>query len=301
MRISVIIAAHNAAGTLGLAVASSAWQTLPPHEIIVVDDGSVDGTAAVARAAGAICLSQPRRGVAAARNAAVRHASGDWVAVLDADDVWLPQRLERSAAVLGARRQPCVLGPDAWVWREPEDLRTALARRESVFHDLCRLDLGLPPAQAVYRNAPIMHPLFPRAALLAEPYDEDLRVYEDTELVWRLVACGLEMVFLNEPLGFYRVGCASLTRVQTPQEVCARRLLMLERALLRCGHNDQAAGAIRRDIAACRRWQALMAFMDDVRAHRLGPGLRGFTPWMAWWAARHALERSMHTGHHSAI
>ncbi len=94
-RFSVIIAVYNGAATLARAIDSVLNQTYPPHELIVVDDGSSDGTAQVVRAYGAPVryIHQANAGVAAARNAGAQAASGDWLAFLDADDWYYPERL----------------------------------------------------------------------------------------------------------------------------------------------------------------------------------------------------------------
>jgi glycosyltransferase involved in cell wall biosynthesis len=94
-RFSVIIPAYNGAATLARAIASVRTQTLPPHEIIVVDDGSTDATSDVARSFGAVVrlIAQANRGVAAARNTGASAATGDWLAFLDADDWYAPDRL----------------------------------------------------------------------------------------------------------------------------------------------------------------------------------------------------------------
>jgi glycosyltransferase involved in cell wall biosynthesis len=91
--ISVVIPAYNASAYLAEALESVRQQTAPPIEIIVVDDGSTDATAAIARAAGAIVLSQANMGISAARNAGIRAATQPWVALLDADDLWEPDKL----------------------------------------------------------------------------------------------------------------------------------------------------------------------------------------------------------------
>lgn len=107
--VSVVIPAYRATGTIGRALASVAAQTVRPCEAIVVDDGSDDDTAVVAesfkgRMAGIdlIVLRQDRRGAGAARNRALREAKGSVVAFLDADDEWLPAKLERSLAELNS-------------------------------------------------------------------------------------------------------------------------------------------------------------------------------------------------------
>jgi len=100
--VSVIIPTYNHAVFLSEALESVFAQTCSPLEVIVVDDGSTDGTADV------LCgyerrirvLRQANRGVAAARNAGASVASGELLALLDADDMWLPAKLERQIARL---------------------------------------------------------------------------------------------------------------------------------------------------------------------------------------------------------
>lgn len=98
--VSVIVPAWNARSTLHETLASAAAQTHGNLEILIVDDGSADATADIAAA---FCASEPRArlirqqnlGVAAARNRAIDQASGDFIAPLDADDVWHPEKIER--------------------------------------------------------------------------------------------------------------------------------------------------------------------------------------------------------------
>ncbi|MBP1464212.1 glycosyltransferase family 2 protein [Candidatus Chloroploca sp. M-50] len=103
-RLSVIIPVYNGERFLAEAIQSVLDQTLPPDEIIVVDDGSTDGSAALvaARFAEVRLLRQTNRGVGAALNLGLSHAHGDLFAFLDADDRWLPDKLERQVAALSA-------------------------------------------------------------------------------------------------------------------------------------------------------------------------------------------------------
>ena len=95
MRISVVIPAYNAAGFITETIVSAHAQTYSPLEVIVVDDGSADGTAQVATSLGCRVIRQPNGGVCAARNAGILAANGNWIALLDHDDIWLPTKLER--------------------------------------------------------------------------------------------------------------------------------------------------------------------------------------------------------------
>lgn len=95
--LSVIIPAYNSAGFIGRAIESVFAQTVPVHELIVVDDGSSDDTSATAAAFGprVKVLRQPNGGPGAARNHGVRESRGEWLAFLDADDAWVPSKIER--------------------------------------------------------------------------------------------------------------------------------------------------------------------------------------------------------------
>ncbi|HEX4507145.1 MAG TPA: glycosyltransferase family A protein [Alphaproteobacteria bacterium] len=104
MKISVLIACYNAEAYVAEAIRSVLNQTAPAHEVIVIDDGSTDGTADVlADFAGRIrVLSQSNHGVAAALNAGLANATGEAIAFLDADDMWTHGKLALQQARLSA-------------------------------------------------------------------------------------------------------------------------------------------------------------------------------------------------------
>jgi len=100
--VSVVIPARNAARTLAETLRSVLGQSLPPLEVIVADDGSEDATAACAAAAGVQVLSLPRGGASRATNRGVAAARGRLLAFCDADDLWLPRKLESQVPLLAA-------------------------------------------------------------------------------------------------------------------------------------------------------------------------------------------------------
>lgn len=109
--ISVIIPAFNAADFLPEAIGSVLSQTHPPSEIIVVDDGSTDGSASVAaRYEQVQVFSQSNGGPAAARNHGIRRATGSHLAFLDADDVWTPDKLQRQMSALESGDADMIFG-----------------------------------------------------------------------------------------------------------------------------------------------------------------------------------------------
>jgi glycosyltransferase involved in cell wall biosynthesis len=98
--VSVVMPAWNAERFIGEAVASALAQSRPVLEVVVADDGSTDDTASIAEALGATVLRRSHEGLGATRNAAIAASRGELVAFLDADDVWLPEKLERQVAAL---------------------------------------------------------------------------------------------------------------------------------------------------------------------------------------------------------
>ncbi len=91
--VSVVIPVYNGAAFLAAALESVRAQTRPPAEVIVVDDGSTDASAEIAIASGAHVLRHPHQGPSPTRNAGILTASQPWVAFLDADDLWEPEKL----------------------------------------------------------------------------------------------------------------------------------------------------------------------------------------------------------------
>lgn len=105
MAVSVVIPAFNAEPYLGEAIDSVLAQTAPPTEVLVIDDDSTDCSGEVARSFGdpVKCVHQPRAGAGAARNRGIELARGQQLAFLDADDVWLPDKLALQLRALDER------------------------------------------------------------------------------------------------------------------------------------------------------------------------------------------------------
>jgi glycosyltransferase involved in cell wall biosynthesis len=219
---SVVIPAHDAAQHLAQTLAAVRAQTHPPREIVVVDDGSRDGTAALARSLGARVYEQTNAGPSAARNAGVGRASAEWIAFLDADDRWSPRYLEtvtRAAALCPDVRVVFTNYAIAGEGDDCSDSHTAdrhfrsLVKREVApgiarcdRQSLLRAYLGSrkfiqTSALAVRRDA----------FLACGGYDESLRIAEDFELLLRLFAHSTAVV-VEEPLVTYRRHPANATR-----------------------------------------------------------------------------------------
>lgn len=185
--VSILIPCYNAQAWLDAALASAAGQTWPRCEIIVVDDGSTDGSLALARqweARGPIrVLAQPNRGAAAARNAALRASRGEWIQYLDADDVLAPDKIARQLEA----------GPDPALAHGARWGRFTAAAAQAAFAPeiLCRDADPVSWVVDKFEHNAMMHPaawLISRTlADQAGPWDEALTLDDDGEYFARVV------------------------------------------------------------------------------------------------------------------
>jgi glycosyltransferase involved in cell wall biosynthesis len=224
-RFSVIIPAYNSAATLARAIESVRAQTWPAHEIIVVDDGSSDDTASVAESFGdAIRLiRQPNSGVAAARNAGARLATGDWLAFLDADDWYAPDRIRLHAEWIAEDNTLDFLTGD-YEYRDDAGnlLGTSMAQHEAGRIMLTKAQGS--PRVVMDRPAEIeafvadhfgdTHTLsVPRQTFLElGGYPPGFKVCEDVHFLTRLVAKSRRIAVICQSLGVYVIHGASATR-----------------------------------------------------------------------------------------
>ena len=189
--VSVVIPAYNAAQYLAEAVDSALAQTHQPVEVVVVDDGSQDGTPEVMASYGdrVVSVRKPNGGTASARNAGVRHASGEWVVFLDADDRLRPQYVERCLQHLAEH-------PEAsYVYTQEEFFGDLQYVSEYPEFDAKRL---------AYENFVNPSALLPRELVLANPFTERQRTHEDWDFYLGLLRQGACGVLLDEPLKEYR-------------------------------------------------------------------------------------------------
>lgn len=178
---------------------------MPADEIIVVDDGSTDGSAGAVEArygSRVQVVTQRNSGVAAARNLGIRQAQGEWIAFLDSDDVWLPEKLERQCEAIST----CGVGSalcftDNLYSGNPDMLFSRFV--ETSFGDASRIGLLSQPVDCILsgREPFFTSSLMIRRALLLEcgGFDEQLVIREDTDLVFRL-AYKTAFSFVGVPL-----------------------------------------------------------------------------------------------------
>ena len=192
--VTVVIPTYNRKGLLPRALTSVARQTRPPDEVIVVDDGSTDDTEGLVRREfpDVRYLQQENRGVAAARNRGIREAKGEWLAFLDSDDEWLPQKLTRQLDEL--REQPEFLlchTNEIWIrrGRRVNPMKKHAKSGGYIFDKCLPLCVISPSSVLIHRS------LFERVG----PFDESLPACEDYDL-WLRITSILPVLYLEEPL-----------------------------------------------------------------------------------------------------
>lgn len=250
--VSVIIPAYNVAPFLATAIASIHRQEYAPLEIILVDDGSTDETAAIAaQHQELIVLRQENRGPASARNRGLSAAKGELITFLDADDFWAPAMLPRLVAHLQLRPEvEIVQGLIQRVWATLTDDGSGYSqiKFEPQFEPYVFINLG----SAIYRWQ-----VFEKVGL----FDESLAGAEDTDWMIRAWEMQVDKLVIPEIFLHYWVRTDSLTVGGSRNKVTLMYLLKRHRDRVRSG---RVAPAGRGDRA-----QRLHEFLGTAPPHGL--------------------------------
>lgn len=264
---SVVIPAYQASAFVGDAVESALIQTFPPREVIVSDDGSTDDlTGALAPyASRIILLRKGHGGLASARNAGVRIASGDFIAFLDADNVYLPDFLEAVSELATVRPDLDIVTSDAYLELDGRVYgRYYRGKARFVERDQRR---GIIHQHFVFGNCAIR-----REALIAVGgYDETV-VAEDTDLFVRMILGGSRVGLVDEPLCTYRIRAGSLSSSRTRSLRAA--VEVTERARTHPSLTPDELRYLNRELAAKRREAALAAAEEALRGYAGQPRRR---------------------------
>ena len=194
MKISVIIPTFNRLDLLKRAIDSVLNQSIKPYDIIVVDDGSTDGTSEMIqhKYKSINLIQQKNSGVSAARNSGIKNAQGDWIALLDSDDEWKKNKLEEQVNKLtkNPKYDFCHTN-EIWI---RNGIRINQKKRHKKYGgfifdkclDICRIS----PSSSLLHNS-----------ILDEVgmFDDDLKVCEDYDL-WLRITAKYNVLFLDEAL-----------------------------------------------------------------------------------------------------
>ncbi len=281
-KVSIITPTYNCATFLPEAIDSVIAQTYQDYELLLIDDGSKDHTAKLAtdyqrRFPTKIrYIYQDNQGLANARNTAIRAATGEFFALLDADDVWLPKRLEEEVRVMESDPQIGLVHANI-NWIAEDGTLIGIAERDQRY-------LSGPMFENIFlRRADIACPtvLFRKAACdrvgLFDPNLARLGC-EDREL-WLRIAQEFKVVYLNQVLANYRQRMTSMSRNR--EKMLAARRYVVNKMCVPGGPyanlKGQALGKIHRDLGdesllAGHYSQARREYLESIR-------FNCFTPW----------------------
>ncbi|MEN8127780.1 MAG: glycosyltransferase family A protein [Planctomycetota bacterium] len=269
--ISAVIPAYNAEKYIARAIDSVLAQTCPVNEIIVVDDGSTDNTAAIIKGYGdkVRYIYQPNAGVSAARNAGIEAATGNWIAFLDADDEWLPKKIELQVESL----KKC---PDL-VWAtgnyftcscseqrraprvEPTAVETLLKRTGMIG------DFFIGSKQGMAEHTDTM--LIRKDAILAAGlFDTTFSKAEDLDLWWKIAHQNPAIGYISQPIAIHHFGNeTSLNKVPMKGPMITM-LIGRHQVLARGTATEQSFNAM--TVNRLRSWMRGMLFgaqIEDIR------------------------------------
>tara|TARA_B100000427_G_scaffold100273_1_gene82600 strand:- start:745 stop:1581 length:837 start_codon:yes stop_codon:yes gene_type:complete len=224
LKISVIIPTYNRKHTLQRAIDSVLAQTFKPYEIIIVDDGSKDGTKEwlLQNYPSVQYIHQPNNGVSSARNKGIQISQGSWIALLDSDDEWMPEKLEYQSRFIEVNRNSSFCHTnEIWIRNgvRVNQMKKHKKYGGDIFKhclDICRIS----PSSSIIKKD-----VFEEVGA----FDESLTVCEDYDL-WLRVTAKFNILFLDEPLiKKYGGHLDQLSRV--PEGIEQYRIRSLEKIL----------------------------------------------------------------------
>ncbi|MFC1510445.1 glycosyltransferase family 2 protein [Candidatus Omnitrophota bacterium] len=248
IKVSILVPSYNGAKYLPDALNSALKQTYQDFEILIMDDGSTDNTKEVlapfleAHSDKIRYFYQENQGLACARNAAISHAQGEYLALLDADDIWLPQRLEKTVAVIEA------------------DPQVGLVHANITRISLEGKELDTPKRDVSVLSGSIFEHIFLRKAHVSCPtvlfrkkcyddcggFDPALARLgcEDRELWLRFVK-KYSFQYIDEVLAFYRLSASSMSK--NKEKMMKARMYVVDKF---CPEGDQHCLALRKAALA---------------------------------------------------
>lgn len=225
--VSVVITAYNAEKHIAETLESVLAQTYSPLEVIVVDDGSSDGTANIVkeRFSTVRYFYQPNAGQPVARNTGIKKAAGEYIAFVDSDDLWLPQKTEKQINKLEKSSA-------AWCYCD------CLYFRDSLDHVLYRYSSLMRPHEgAVLQPLLLGNFVSSPTAIVRKDVLLDLGLWDETRAIaedwnmWLKIASRFRVAYVEEPLAAYRSHATSMLGGASVTSVLEANLAVLENGL----------------------------------------------------------------------
>jgi glycosyltransferase involved in cell wall biosynthesis len=267
--ISVIIPCHNQAHFLPDAIGSVLTQTYGSYEIIVIDDGSCDGTSDVAACYPTRCVTQKQQGLASARNAGIRESRGEYVVFLDADDRLLPNHFETRLKAFERRPDAgLVYGGYRFIGVDQKGFVHHCVQTVDQYAGLLRVNF----IGAVHTV------MFKRSALIAAgAFRRDLRACEDYDLYFRIARL-YDLYCHHEVVAEYRRHHQQMSQEWGRMLRAAVSVLHNQRPFIRGKQEHQDAYKDGLKLFRSIYGEPLIAqLMTNVRAHRWMPAWQDVT------------------------
>jgi succinoglycan biosynthesis protein ExoO len=271
-RVSVVMPAYNASRTIGEAMRSVLSQSFAGLELIVCDDASTDGTARAAAAAAddrvRILEQSGNAGPGPARDRAIGAARGEWIAVIDADDAWAPERVQRLLDAAGDDER--MVFDDLLVCHDAPDSPAGMVpwqrlRGRRAFGTTGAGARDIPVENYIRDERLLIKPIIPARRIRERGLRHSPRRFgEDAEFFLNLAATGLRLRYLPEPLYRYRVTPGSATAE-------ARDPTLMRECLVQCAGATGFDGAARAAFA-----DKLRQLQEHETLHHCARALRAF-------------------------
>jgi len=280
--VSVIMPVFNAGQFIAEAVDSVIKQTFNRWELIIVNDGSTDDTRSIAEkyvAADARIklITQENKKLSAARNTGITAAKGEWIAFLDADDFWVPEKLEKQLAATEKHPAAGVIFSDGFVFYN-NDVKTAQHYGTVVGYfapaDIYKLE---------YRGnyIPVLSVLVKKKELdTVGPQDEKLRACEDWDYWLRLALQGVSFYGMEEKLFYYRKHASNMSNDNSLMSLANSAIFIknFKRELLSTEDISRITGFVNRTICSFIKPGKIneALFLNNGMYNISGHGLRKF-------------------------
>jgi glycosyltransferase involved in cell wall biosynthesis len=293
--ISVVIPAYNAGGFIKRTIDSVLAQTYRDYEVIVVDDGSMDNTADIVRSyAGKVrYIYQENAGDGPARNTGIRAAKGDWIAFLDHDDEWLPQKLELQIRLL--HRNPDLRWCGANYYRSCLGRRDAVGNVTALQKALAGLDyfenfftaVGQKDCSLITTTMVVHKDVFEQAGL----FDSCWLLCADFDMWWRIAYSFPRIGYLAQPLAMMHLDALDIAaarrhlagkRGEDARKLVARHLKLAQEQGMLAEFTPLAKKVLRKSLVTT----IYHGFKPDARA--IIQQFAGLLPWY-WRAAAYIL------------
>ena len=301
MDFSVLMPAYNVSGIIERALRSAAAQTLPPLEILVVDDCSTDNTVEVVKALARDIpsirlLSTPTNGgPSAGRNVGLRAAKADWIALLDADDAWKPGRLERLSEVASATSADFVADnlvmwdPVADTQFKPAYFELLEPQKQITLVDMFSADDNFDFSKASFT---LMKPIFRRKFVTEHKleYNESMKIGEDFTFYIEGLFNGAKLILINEAYYIYSMPSSPSGRSPHSRSVQDVSKLPGLSDLMSQKYGDRIDPTLKSAMDDFRKTMTLLHQSNVARTYRWSGQ---YAQYVAYLAARPELARRL--------